>query len=186
MFKNIGNKIKGLAKVFYWIGVVVYSLAGVGAAIAAIATSDGEIVIILASLIGGAACVGLGILISWLSTMMLYAYGELVQQTIETAKGVKTLTYMMHNLLERQNNSADQAAAAPLVEDIAKIVEQQAEEPIAVAQPEEAKVEEPIAAPKVEEVKAAPAAPKNTFCHQCGTVLEPGSAFCTNCGTKLA
>lgn len=183
MFKNIGNKIKGLAKVFYWIGVVVFSLAGVGGAIYCIVMSDGEVPFIVAGILAGAACVGLGILISWLSTMMLYAYGELVQQTIETAKGVKTLTYMMHNLLERQSAPAEQAEIAPIAEEIAKIADQQKEEPTAAPKTEEAKAEEPVAAPKAEEI---PAAPKTMFCHQCGTVLEPGSAFCTNCGTKLA
>ncbi len=65
MFRNAGSKLKILAKVFFWITVISGLLVGIILADG----SDGlSLLIIPFAVIGG-----------WLSTIMMYAFGELCE-----------------------------------------------------------------------------------------------------------
>lgn len=75
MFSNIGAKIKGLAKVLFWISVIG-SMIGAFAVIAFGVMKGGDDVFI--SIIIGVAIVVVGIIFAWLSNFMLYGYGELI------------------------------------------------------------------------------------------------------------
>ena len=85
MFKNIGRKIKGLAAVICWIGIVISVIGGIVLVIAAFSSFKwdskgagfGMVLVILA----GMLTAGIGILFSWLGSFMLYGYGELIDRT---------------------------------------------------------------------------------------------------------
>ena len=76
MFSNIEKKIKTLAKVLTWIGIVASVVAGVA------------IILTGLSQYAGGAAVALGILTmifgslgSWLSNLVLYGFGQLIEDT---------------------------------------------------------------------------------------------------------
>lgn len=70
MFTNIGEKIKTLAKVVCWFGIIASVISG----IAMIATSE---TLILA----GVLTLVLGSLFSWISSFVLYGFGEVVENS---------------------------------------------------------------------------------------------------------
>ena len=101
MFDNIGKKIKTLAATIALVGIIVSIITGV--IILGIGADMGFGV-------GGEGLVGLGImiiiigsLISWVSSFVLYGFGELIEKTTEIAQNtVKkgstgTLTLKMEN-----------------------------------------------------------------------------------------
>ena len=83
MYNNIGGKIKFLAKVIAWIGIIASIITGIIWIIIGIAnaSSGGGI----SMLIGIGIMIG-GFLWSWISSWGLYGYGELIEKTAETAE----------------------------------------------------------------------------------------------------
>ena len=80
MFDNIGSKIKTLAKVVCWIGIIGSIIAG----IAMIATL-GEV-----GVLSGLLTIVLGALLSWVGLFVLYGFGEMVENSdIRTELAVK-------------------------------------------------------------------------------------------------
>lgn len=77
MFKNIGGKIKGLAKVICIVGIAISVVAGIG-------------------MIGSGynnAMVGMGLpvmivgsLVSWIGSFFVYGFGELIENTTVIAE----------------------------------------------------------------------------------------------------
>lgn len=65
MFQNAGKKLKTLAKVFFWIAVILGVILGVALA----GSTHGLSLIIIPLVVIG----------SWLSTIALYAFGELCE-----------------------------------------------------------------------------------------------------------
>lgn len=107
MFNNIGRKIKTLAKVMCWIGIICSVLVGLFVILfgsymgefSAQASAAGEEFQVLAALleIGGRSSVPFGILIivvgslvSWLKSFTLIGYGEIVEETAKIAANTKT------------------------------------------------------------------------------------------------
>ena len=92
MFKNVGRKIKVLAKIFFWIGVVCSVLMGLGIAfggnlvlslIASSNTGFTQNVSLTgpASIITGAVVLIVGFLAAWLESLFVYGFGELIDNT---------------------------------------------------------------------------------------------------------
>ena len=83
VFNNIGKKIKGLAKVIFWIGFIGSVLAALGGGIAVAQVMDCEDnpVAILAAI--GIFVVGsaIGFLLAWIGSFFLYGYGQLIEDT---------------------------------------------------------------------------------------------------------
>ena len=81
MFKNIGGKIKDLAEILCWIGVIL------------------SVIIALPSLklniLRGIITIVIGFLVSWLGTFLLYGFGELIEKTSETAKYTEFIAIKM-------------------------------------------------------------------------------------------
>ena len=79
MYENVGRKLMAMAKFLGWVGIIGSFIGG-----AAVAFMDGDfdIEMILA---GVATALG-GSLISWLMTLGLYSYGELVENTAIMAR----------------------------------------------------------------------------------------------------
>ena len=67
MYHNIGSKIKKLAVVLFWIGLVVSVIAGL------VAFSESGIV--------GVITLITGCLLSWISNFFTYGFGELVENS---------------------------------------------------------------------------------------------------------
>lgn len=77
MFTNIGTKIKTTAKVFAWVGIILSVLAGVALTMSA-------------GFIGGILVAIVGSLLSWVGSLALYGFGELVENSdIRTNLAVK-------------------------------------------------------------------------------------------------
>ena len=70
MFENVGVKIKGMAKVFFAVGILVPLICGI-------------IVIALDKNLApiGVIIIFLGALLAWLATVLLYGFGELIHRT---------------------------------------------------------------------------------------------------------
>ena len=78
MFNNIGKKIKTLAVVICWIGIVGSVLAGI-----IMCVSDEDMIIFgLLTMIAGA-------LISWIGSFFMYGFGELIDKTAEIAANTR-------------------------------------------------------------------------------------------------
>ena len=82
MFDNIGDKICGLAKIVCWIGIGFSVLMGLGIMLGGCAAiSDSGIGVAIATFFGGLFVAAIGSLVSWLSCLQLYAYGEITRRT---------------------------------------------------------------------------------------------------------
>ena len=78
MFANIGSKIKGVAMAACWIGIIISVFAGI------ILLAQGDEGILYGLLTAGA-----GALVSWLSSLFLYGFGELIVKVTEIAENTK-------------------------------------------------------------------------------------------------
>ena len=74
MFDNIGTKIKKLALVTFWVGVVASAFLGLSLLIWSAERGGG-------SWLTGLFIVAVGCLISWIGCFALYGYGELIEKT---------------------------------------------------------------------------------------------------------
>lgn len=68
MFNNIGQKIKTLAKVLCWIGIVFSVITG----LASMALNP----------VAGILVAALGVLVSWIGSFLSYGFGELIDRII--------------------------------------------------------------------------------------------------------
>lgn len=71
MFNNIGKKIKSLSKVICWIGIIISLVLGI---VCFAVLEDLEVLF-------GFLVIFLGSLLSWLNTFILYAFGQLVDNS---------------------------------------------------------------------------------------------------------
>ena len=70
MFENVGSKVKTLAKVVCWIGIIASVIGGI-----AMATQGGMLILI------GILTAALGAFFSWLGSLSLYAIGETAENS---------------------------------------------------------------------------------------------------------
>lgn len=75
MFKNIGKKIKILAKIITWIGIAISCLLGI---IMMFAIEYGFVAGILIIIIGSIS--------SWISSFLLYGFGQLIENSDKTVE----------------------------------------------------------------------------------------------------
>ena len=124
MFRNIGKKIKTLAKVLCWIGMIggavsgltmiALGVAGIGLNISSggsynFVTSAGLIIL------GIVLTVALPLL-SWISTFMLYGFGEIVDSVSDLRQSNEEILNRVSNIAQnvyysaqnRQQNSTPQ------------------------------------------------------------------------------
>lgn len=79
MFNNIGSKIKGLASVICFGGIILCIIIGI-----VVAALDEDLIL------AGFAIMILGALLSWVSSFVLYGFGELIENSAIIA-GKETL-----------------------------------------------------------------------------------------------
>ena len=77
MYENIGKKIKGLAKACCIVETIAAILAGV------IMIATGIETDMFYYIVGGAMIAILGPLVAWVSSWLLYGYGELIDKACE-------------------------------------------------------------------------------------------------------
>ena len=93
MFDNIGKKIKGLASFITTVGIFVSVVTMLG--------------LLSVSRAGIAILIGIaGSLISWLSSFLLYGYGELIDKTCSIDKSLSTIDKQL-KFLSRPKISED-------------------------------------------------------------------------------
>ena len=85
MFDNIGGKIKTLAQVVCWLGIIISGIYGIGMMAV-------DVHLVLAGII----VIVTGSLMSWLSSFALYGFGEL----IENSQMIRYNTDRINKLLE--------------------------------------------------------------------------------------
>ena len=77
MFKNIGGKIKGLAKVICIVGIAISVVAGIGM----IGSGYNNAMVGM-----GLAVMIVGSLVSWIGSFFAYGFGELIENTTVIAE----------------------------------------------------------------------------------------------------
>ncbi len=75
MYNNIGEKIKALAKVLFWIIAIIYFILGV---ISTDETNGASLLLIL-----------VGIPVAWIATWFTYGFGELIEKVTEIADNTR-------------------------------------------------------------------------------------------------
>ncbi len=78
MYNNIGNKIKGLAKGVFIFETIIATITGI-----ILMASDENLILV------GLIILLVFPLIAWISSWLLYGFGELIEKTCEIAKNTK-------------------------------------------------------------------------------------------------
>ena len=86
MFNNIGRKIKTLAKVIAWIGMASSVISGLVTMIEIVILTKADTVLqgvwfLFLGLILGAIVAAVGCLVAWASVLILYGFGQLVENS---------------------------------------------------------------------------------------------------------
>ena len=179
MYEDIGGKIKGLAKTVCIIGIVISCIYGV------IMLFVGG----LAGFFAGILIAGIGSLSSWLGTLMMYGFGEMIDAQITAANN----TTLILGTLRAGNSGSAQVVSnsAPVISGSTSGFYTQT--PTFKPQPKPG-VYDPNKVPawkrvemqaKAEEVakKAAETATETgAFCPRCGQQLPSDAVFCPHCG----
>ena len=76
MFTNIGDKIKNLASVLAWLGIIGSIIGGI--VMIAVGLESSEIFVLFGFLTAIA-----GSLVSWIASFLLYGYGELIDKVTQ-------------------------------------------------------------------------------------------------------
>ena len=83
MFENIGKKIKTLAKVLCWVGIVISIIYAIALFLIAMDSYDEETFIIM-----GIVTLIVGPLTSWISSFFMYGFGELIDKASDIEKKI--------------------------------------------------------------------------------------------------
>lgn len=85
MFNNIGKKIKTLAAVTAWIGIIASIIAGLSMIATGASQLDWDETVGLTLIFSGLGIAVVGSLLSWIGAFVLYAYGEITDCVKEIA-----------------------------------------------------------------------------------------------------
>ena len=170
MFNDIGGKIKTLATVTCWIGIIGSVIYGI-------------VLTIEADPLAGIGLMVIGALISWISCFVLYGYGELIDNTDATQYDTREMIAKLNMYLPRITIATEKIAGI-----------QPAPMNPTVARPKAAPpMMNPAAnpAPFTASETAAPAAPHRAAktCASCGRTcevnLDTPNNYCPYCGNSL-
>lgn len=102
MFNNIGGKIKGLAEVFAWIGIIASVIYGGSF----FSHDDDELIAI------GIVIIVAGSLVSWISSLTLYGFGELIDKMSSVETLMKNISGVKENEMEKVISGAEKNGTA--------------------------------------------------------------------------
>ena len=77
MFEDVGKKLQFIAKIVTWIGIALSIISGMVVIVNAIDNNQGGLALV------GLLFMGVGSLVSWLSSLVFYAYGEIVDNAVQ-------------------------------------------------------------------------------------------------------
>ena len=194
MFRNSGKKITVVAKVLFWLNLVLI-LGVAGLAVVYVYSSFGTEMALMAAL-AAAAVVICYMLTVYFSLLVLHGFGELTQSNVE-----------IRRILSENRRPQERPAYAPPAPVRVQIEpERVAPAPYrapSAPQPQEfagrrdtdfqvpgqpvTPLPTPAPAPKPQEPAPTPAAAPfgMVYCTRCGAKHEPGVAKCRYCGTPL-
>ena len=86
MFKNIGNKIKILAVVLFWLALASSIILGVITILQGVGNVRNDSYSMVTAIIQGFLIIGGGFLTAWLGNFLLYGFGELVDSNQKILK----------------------------------------------------------------------------------------------------
>ncbi len=86
MFDNIGSKIKKLAKILCWVGIILSVISGIGimaggSAVSSYSRGYGYSAGGASSVVAGILVIVLGSLGSWIGSFFTYGFGQLIENT---------------------------------------------------------------------------------------------------------
>lgn len=106
MFNNPGGKIQGLAKVLFVLGVIGYSIGGIILIVMGIQASNSYYDdMAWMYYVGGVLAIGVGVLISWLGVLFMFAFGNLVENVERIRSKLDYQSYQ--NAYQQTNYSQD-------------------------------------------------------------------------------
>lgn len=82
MFENIGGKIKTLAKVICWIGIILSLLVGVALIVTGLVAGGTNGI---TAVVYGVLIAVMGSFLSWIGAFVTYGFGEIVDNTRKIA-----------------------------------------------------------------------------------------------------
>lgn len=89
MFDNIGSKLKAVAEVFAWLGIIASSIFGL---VIMFANEDTPLPGLIIIVVG---CLG-----SWLSSLSMYGFGQLIENTDKLVEQQKTAKPELKNQID--------------------------------------------------------------------------------------
>ncbi len=104
MYNNIGEKIKILVKSITIIGFIIFGVGGI-------------ILALTSSFIIGTLVAVLGCLSLWLSSFVLYGFGELIEQVSSIAKNTLNIEKTTHNIVNNTNKAMSSVKKTTLRDD---------------------------------------------------------------------
>lgn len=84
MFDNIGKKIKSLASILCWVGIIAYIILAIIMFAIAADAYDEELYITL-----GVIFLFVGPLMSWISSFFMYGFGELIDKACDIERNTR-------------------------------------------------------------------------------------------------
>ena len=194
MFRNSGKKITVVAKVLFWLNLVL--ILGVAAlAVVYVYSSFGTEMALMAAL-AAAAVVICHMLTVYFSLLVLHGFGELTQSNVEIRRILSEnrrpqerpayappTPVRVQSKPERVPPAPYQAPSAPQPQEFADRRDTDFQVPGQPVTP----LPTPAPAPKPQEPAPTPAAAPfgMVYCPRCGAKHEPGVAKCRYCGTPL-
>lgn len=106
MFDDIGKKIKGVASGFCWLGILASLAIGMIWLLVSSETMRGDEEAQVVGVLGGLGIMVGGSISSWLSSIVLYGFGELVDNSA-------TLVTLMQNRKKRKEAAPTQHEPTP-------------------------------------------------------------------------
>ena len=101
MFNNVGGKIKKIAKIFCWLGIIGSIIGGIS-----MFESFYEL-----SVLYGFLVMIVGSIISWLNSLLFYAFGELVEdiRAIRNKEGTTDEAQARHEAEEQAKHETEKS-----------------------------------------------------------------------------
>ena len=104
LYGEIGKKIKLAAYVTFIVEAVIAVLEGLAVPIILFTTVDDSILMFLLGILLGALAAALGILVAWVSSWLLYGFGELIDKSCDIEKNTSDIR---RNIIGIKNDTCD-------------------------------------------------------------------------------
>jgi len=98
MFNNPGKKLKFLAKIVFYVLLFLPLVIGIVLIFSGLLDGIGGYAITFSTVLVGVLLVLFGILNAWLSSILLYSFGQLVEDTQKTRKAVEKILELEEEL----------------------------------------------------------------------------------------